>query len=89
MSLTAPEVHGTPESYLGGCHCQRCLNAELTVPELTRRLRCSEWTTRRLIDAPGGVRGAKVGRRWLVRAEDIEAYLDKKANRRRRRRRAS
>lgn len=61
----------------------------LTVPEVAARLRCSEWAARRLINAPDGIRAAKVAGRWLVEPDDIDAFLDKKANRRRRRRRAS
>lgn len=82
--------HGTPRAYLGGCRCDRCLSVDLLVPELTARLRCSEWAARRLINAPKGIRAAKIANKWRIRAEDVETYIDGKANRtRRRRRRAS
>jgi excisionase family DNA binding protein len=65
---------------------------DLTVPEVAQRLRCSEWAVRKLINAPGGIRAAKVAGRWLVTEDDIEAYRESQANRpkpRQRRRRAS
>lgn len=89
MTDLTDHAHGAVASYLAGCRCGRCLNAELLVPEVEARLRVSEWTARRLLNAPGGIPAAKVGNRWHILADDIEAYLDKKANRRRRRRRAS
>lgn len=63
----------------------------LTVPEVAARLRCGEWTVKRLINAPGGIRASKVAGRWLVAEDDIEDYLDQRANRpaRKRRKRAS
>lgn len=65
---------------------------ELTVPEVAQRLRCSEWAVRNLVNAPGGIRAAKVAGKWLVTEEDLAEYRESQANRpkpRQRRRRAS
>ncbi len=62
------------------------------VPEVASRLRCTDNTVRRLINAPGGIRAAKVAGRWLIHEDDLAAYEDSQANRakpRQRRRRAS
>ncbi|MGZ4519137.1 MAG: helix-turn-helix domain-containing protein [Mycobacteriaceae bacterium] len=64
----------------------------LTVPEVAARLRCNHESVRRLINAPGGIRAAKIAGRWLVTEEDLAAYEDSRANRpkpRQRRRRAA
>jgi excisionase family DNA binding protein len=65
---------------------------DLTVPEVADRLRCSQRVVRQLINAPGGIRAAKIAGRWLVTEDDLTAYRESKANRpkpRQRRRRAA
>jgi excisionase family DNA binding protein len=64
----------------------------LTVPEVAARLRCNNESVRRLINAPGGIRAAKIAGRWLIHEDDLAAYEDARANRpkpRQRRRRAA
>lgn len=64
----------------------------LTVPEVALALRCNAETVRRLINAPGGIRAAKVAGKWLIQPEDLERYRESRANRpkpRQRRQRAS
>jgi excisionase family DNA binding protein len=65
---------------------------DLTVPEVADRLRCSQRVVRQLINAPGGIRAAKVAGKWLVSEDDLTAYRESQANRpkpRQRRRRAA
>jgi excisionase family DNA binding protein len=62
------------------------------VPEVAARLRCTENTVRKLINAPGGIRASKVAGRWLVDEDDLVAYEESQANRprpRQRRRRSA
>lgn len=62
------------------------------VPEVAARLRCTENTVRKLINAPGGIRASKVASRWLVDEDDLVAYEESQANRprpRQRRRRSA
>ena len=66
--------------------------SDLTVPEVAAVLRCSQRVARDLINAPGGIRAAKIAGRWLVSEEDLTAYRESQANRpkpRQRRRRAA
>lgn len=51
----------------------------LTVPEVAEALRESKLTTRRRL-AAGELRGIKVGRQWLVREDDLEAFLNRKVH---------
>jgi excisionase family DNA binding protein len=60
----------------------------LTIPEAAQQLRRNETSTRRLCSS-GQLRAVKDGRQWLIDPEDIADYLDAKANRRRRRKRAA
>ncbi len=67
------------------------MTTPMTVPEVAARLRCAEWTVRRLAHA-GELKASFISGRWLVRPEDLDAFLEEKSNRapaRRRRRRAS
>lgn len=59
------------------------LTAEQAAPILKR----SALTVRRLCHS-GALRATKDGRQWLIRPDDIEEYLDSKANRPRRKRRS-
>lgn len=67
----------------------------LTLGEAATQLRCTDWYLRREL-AAGRLRGSKIGGRWLVTQQAIEAYVADRANvrpaptgTRRRRRRAS
>lgn len=63
----------------------------LTVPEVARIMRCSEWKVKKLI-AGGALRASKPGRAWVVPRSSVQAHLDATSNQataRRRRRRAS
>lgn len=60
----------------------------LTTHDVAARLR----TTRRqvtILCATGALRGSKSGRQWLIDPADVEAYLEQKQNRPRRRRNRS
>lgn len=65
----------------------------LTVPQIAAKLHCTEWTARRIINAPDGIQASKVAGKWLATEADVDAYIESKSNRapsaRRRRRRAS
>lgn len=50
----------------------------LTIPEVARRLRISEWTVRRWL-REGRLKGFRIGGTragWRVREEDLEAFLE-------------
>lgn len=58
----------------------------LTSAETAEKLRTTAKQVT-ILCARGELRGSKSGRQWLVAEEDIDAYLDERANRSRRKRR--
>lgn len=59
----------------------------LTTTDVALRLH----TTKRqvtILCARGELRGSKTGRQWLISEDDLQTFLDEKANRPRRKRRA-
>lgn len=63
------------------------LEQRLTADEAAPFLKRSPLTVRRLCHS-GALRATKDGRQWLIHPDDIEDYLDSKANRPRRKRRS-
>ena len=65
----------------------------LTVPEVAERLRCGEWTVKKLCRS-GAIEASKVGGKWVATPEAVEDYVASQSNRvqsvqRRRRRRTA
>lgn len=50
-----------------------------TVPEVASELRLDEETVRRML-RKGKMKGFKAAKRWLVKEEDLNDYIARKAN---------
>ena len=62
------------------------MSALLTSAEAGVKLRCTARQVT-ILCATGALRGVKHGRQWLIDPEDIDIYLEERANRPRRRQR--